>query len=96
MWHFTSLHKQCKNVESKPFFFAQPNWHVLTFLHLIFICRVTHILSTSGALLTQEDGPCSYFLMESPQWGEVGGDKQPHHTSKDGHKEISMEFFFLN
>jgi hypothetical protein len=38
---FTSLSKQCKNPGPKNHF-AEPNWHVLTFLHPILICRVTY------------------------------------------------------
>jgi hypothetical protein len=31
--------------------FAEPNWHVVTFIHPIFFCK-GHVLSTGGAALT--------------------------------------------
>jgi hypothetical protein len=48
---FTSLSKLCKNAGQN--YFAEPNYHVLIFLHPILILQ-DHILSTDGVALNNE------------------------------------------
>ncbi len=93
MWHFTSLHKKCKNVESKPFFFLLSQIGMFWPFFIQFSSPGSHIEHLWSSSYTR-GGTLFLLLNGKPTMGWGGETNSLITNKKMGTKKSPWSFFF--